>query len=288
MEKIQIYSPAKINLYLDVISKRDDGYHNLEMIMQKIALFDTLTIEKAQGISITCNDEKIPTDSRNIVYKATELIAGDYPQVSGARIHIEKQIPSEAGLAGGSSNGASAIIALSHIYNLNLTREEMCHYGEKLGSDVNFFFFGPTCHVSGRGEIIKELPSLPALPIVLLKPEAGLSAGEVYKNLNLQNQVVNENQKKPVDIEKILESVACEDIPFILNNLYNKLEESSFKLNSDLEKIKNEMIKENPYSLMSGSGTTFFSLFKDNHEAQNFYKKFQDKFYFSALTTLLK
>lgn len=279
-EKIEIISPAKINLYLDVVSKRDDGYHNLEMVMQKLDLHDTITIEKNIGISITCTDEKIPLDNRNLAWKAASLVMEDYPEVSGAKIHIEKNIPSEAGLAGGSSNGAAVIEGLSRLWKLNLSREKMCAYGQQLGSDVNFFFFGPTCYVSGKGDIIQELPPLPSLPMVLLKPQQGLSAGAVYKNLKLEK---NENKIQP-----FLDAVACEDIPFILNNLYNKLEESSFQLLPSLEAIKDEMRKANPYSLMSGSGTTFFAIFTDISNAEDFYKKFQYKFHFSTLTAFLK
>lgn len=279
-EKIEIISPAKINLYLDVVSKRDDGYHNLEMVMQKLDLHDTITIEKHIGISITCTNEKIPLDNRNLAWKAASLVMEDYPEVSGAKIHIEKNIPSEAGLAGGSSNGAAVIEGLSRLWKLNLSREKMCAYGQQLGSDVNFFFFGPTCYVSGKGDIIQELPPLPSLPMVLLKPQQGLSAGAVYKNLKLEK---NENKIQP-----FLDAVACEDIPFILNNLYNKLEESSFQLLPSLEAIKDEMRKANPYSLMSGSGTTFFAIFTDINNAEDFYKKFQYKFHFSTLTAFLK
>ncbi len=278
---IQLLSPGKINLYLDVISKRDDGYHNLEMIMQKIALSDVLTIEKAKNILISCSDKKIPTDSRNIVYKAVELIAADYPEVAGARINIEKHIPTEAGLAGGSSNAATTIYGLSQLYDLNLSVKQMCFYGEKLGSDVNFFFFGSTCHVSGKGEIIKELPSLPKLPVLLFKPEIGLSAGVVYKNLKL-----DKTGGSSYRIDDIVQGVISENVPFVLNNLYNKLEESSFSLIPELEEIKKELIKENPYSLMSGSGTTFFSIFTDINKAKESYNKFKDRFHFQALTTL--
>lgn len=274
-KKIELRSPAKINLYLDVISKRDDGYHNLEMIMQKIALHDEIFLEKASGIFITCTDKEIPTDKDNIVYKAIELIRADYPQVVGAKIHIKKNIPSKAGLAGGSSNGATVIKGISQLYDLNLSLEEMCTYGEKLGSDVNFFFYGPTCHVSGRGEVIKELSPLPPLSLVLLKPEEGLSAGIVYKNLVMQDTK---------DIKKIVEATNSGDIPFILNNLYNELEESAFFLLPDLKDIKKDLLKENPSSLMSGSGTTFFSLFTKEEAANKFLREFKDRFSFSVLT----
>lgn len=274
-KSIELTSPAKINLYLDALSKRADGYHNLEMIMQKISLQDKIFIEKAQGKFISCTDNKIPTDSRNIVYKAVELIQAEYPQVRGAKIHIEKNIPSQAGLAGGSSNGATVIKGISKLYELNLSLEEMCKYGQQLGSDVNFFFYGPTCHVSGRGEIIKELPSLPSLPVVLLKPSKGLSTKSVYKNLQIGDSK---------DSREIIERVNSGDISFILNNLYNKLEEASFALVPTLKDIKEDLLNGNPCSLMSGSGTTFFSVFTDKEEAEKFFNNFKYKFDFSELT----
>lgn len=273
--KLELISPGKINLYLDVLSKREDGYHNLEMIMQKIALHDKIFIEKNQGILISCTDKRIPIDSRNIVYKAVELIKADHPQVIGAKIHIEKNIPSQAGLAGGSSNGAAVIKAISQLYDLNLSLEEMCKYGEKLGSDVNFFFYGPTCHVSGKGEIIKEIPPLPPLPVVLIKPKAGLSAGSVYKNLILKDRR---------DVNELINKANSGDISFILKNLYNKLEESSFALLPELKEIKKDLIKKNPHSLMSGSGTTFFSVFNKIEEAEKFFNDFKYKFNFTKLT----
>lgn len=273
--KLELISPGKINLYLDVLSKREDGYHNLEMIMQKIALHDKIFIEKNQGILISCTDKRIPIDSRNIVYKAVELIKADHPQVIGAKIHIEKNIPSQAGLAGGSSNGAAVIKAISQLYDLNLSLEEMCKYGEKLGSDVNFFFYGPTCHVFGKGEIIKEIPPLPPLPVVLIKPKAGLSAGSVYKNLILKDRR---------DVNELINKANSGDISFILKNLYNKLEESSFALLPELKEIKKDLIKKNPHSLMSGSGTTFFSVFNKIEEAEKFFNDFKYKFNFTKLT----
>ena len=271
---------AKINLFINVLGKREDGFHELEMIMQMLDLHDIVRLEKADSIEISCSDPRIPLDSRNVVHKAVSLIAGDYPEVRGAHIHIEKNIPSEAGLAGGSSDAAAVIRGISELYGLNLGIEKMEQYGQQIGSDVNFFFRGPTSFASGRGELIRDIKPLPPLYVVLLKPSAGLSTAEVYRNLG--------SPQKHKDIEHLINAINCEDIPFLLRNLYNGLEESSFRLLPFLKEIKERMVSENPFSLMSGSGTTFFSLFFEKNEAKRFLNKFEDQFEFSVLTEFLQ
>lgn len=313
--KITIKAPAKINLFLEVKSKRADGFHELEMIMQKLDFADLLIIEKVflppgdrgerdflPGFELTCSDPKIPADERNLVWKAWQLLVADFPekfvgpasagpgsnsaQASGltgldaaansqarplTRIHIKKRIPQQAGLAGGSSDAASALMGLNQLYQLGLSRDDLCHYGQKLGSDVNFFFYGPSCLVKGRGEIIQEIPSLPALPLVLVKPKKGLSAARVYSKLTLPQE------------DKLISLPDLTDFPINFQP-FNRLEEPAFKILPDLETIKNDLLAQNPQSLMSGSGTTFFSLFNQKKEAEKFFRAKRNKYKFAVLT----
>ena len=279
--KVTIKAPAKINLFLEVTGKRADGFHELDMLMQKLQLADLLTLEKISqpkgqpGLLLSSSDKRIPTDERNLVWQAWQLLAQDFPEKFSqpCKIHLEKKIPQQAGLGGGSSDAASAIMGLNRLYDLALSRQDMCHYGQQLGSDVNFFFYGPSCRVRGRGEIIQEIPPLPALPLVLLKPKKGLSAGKVYSRLDL-SKIVDRG------IKSFKEPSSLEDLV-----LFNRLEEPAFKLYPALEKMKNQLLAQNPRSLMTGSGTTFFSLFEKKEESEIFYQAMKETCYFSALTS---
>lgn len=286
--KITIKAPAKINLFLEVKAKREDGFHELEMLMQKLDLADLLIIEGdflpvadkgqselAPSLELTCSDPNIPADERNLVWKAWQFLAGDFPEKFAAhpltRIHIKKRIPQQAGLAGGSSDAASALMGLNQLYQLGLSRTDLCNYGQQLGSDVNFFFYGPSCLVRGRGEIIEEIPPLPVLPLVLLKPKRGLSAAKVYNKLKL-----------PLE-DDLVSLPNLKDFP---NNFhfFNRLEEAAFIILEELATIKNDLLAQNTRSLMSGSGTTFFSLFAYKKEAEKFYRANKNKYKFAVLT----
>ncbi len=277
---LTLSSHAKINLYIDVLYKRGDGYHQVEMIMQKLLCHDLLTMEKADEIIISCSDLAIPTDQTNLVHKAIGIVAKDYPEVKGLSVAIEKMIPAEAGLAGGSSNAATAIEGISKLYDLQLSKEQMAFYGQQVGSDVSFFFYGATSLATGRGEIIRDLVGLPPLYVVLLKPAEGLSTAEVYKNLVIADS--------PQSASAMAEAISEGNVSFVAENLYNKLEDSSFELLPPLRKIKETLVADNPASLMSGSGSTFFSLFTNKEDALTFMEKHRNSFDFCTMTRFLE
>lgn len=267
---------AKVNLFIDVLFKRSDGYHQVEMVMQKLDSCDILHLQKAKGIKITCNDPKIPLDHNNLVHKAVTMLMADYPQITGVSVDLEKNIPAEAGLAGGSSDAAETIRGLSLLYDLHLSNEQMAAYGSRIGSDVSFFFYGSTCLATGRGEIIRELPELPPLYVVLLKPAQGLSTAAVYQNLV--------PGKQEGAGQRMVQAIIEKNVPLVMGSLYNKLEESSFQLMPALLEKKQKLLKDNLATLMSGSGSAFFSLFTNIEEAEQFLAKHAKNYQFSEIT----
>lgn len=264
--KLKAY--GKINLFLDVIGKRVDGYHNLKMIMQTIDLWDEVDIEKTdEGIELTCDNVNLPTDKRNIAYKAAELFINTYNINSGVKIKIKKNIPIEAGLAGGSTDGAAVIKILNVIFNKNLSEEEMIGLGKKIGADVPFCIVGGTAKCEGIGEIIKPLKPLRNCILVLIKPNFGVSTKEVF------NKIDNKNYIHP-RIDKILKGIDEGNLIQISSNLNNVLEQVTIEQNPVIEDIK-KMIKANGSlgTLMSGSGPTVYGIFDDLHKAENCYKE---------------
>lgn len=264
--KLKAY--GKINLFLDVIGKRADGYHNLKMIMQTIDLWDEVDIDKTdEGIELTCDNVNLPTDKRNIAYKAAELFINTYNINSGVKIKIKKNIPIEAGLAGGSTDGAAVIKILNVIFNKNLSEEEMINLGKKIGADVPFCIVGGTAKCEGIGEIIKPLKPLRNCILVLIKPNFGVSTKEVF------NKIDNKNYVHP-QIDKILKGIDEGNLIQIGSNLNNVLEKVTIGQNPVIGDIK-KMIKANGSlgTLMSGSGPTVYGIFDDLHKAENCYKE---------------
>lgn len=264
--KLKAY--AKINLFLDVVGKRVDGYHNLKMIMQTVDLWDEVDVEKTdKGIELICDDVNLPTDKRNIAYKAAELFINTYNINSGVKITIKKNIPIQAGLAGGSTDGAAVIKILNVIFNKNLSQEEMISLGKKIGADVPFSIVGGTAKCDGIGEIIKPLKPLRDCILVLIKPSFGVSTKEVF------NKIDNKNYIHP-QIDKIIEGIDEGNLNKIGSNLNNVLEQVTIEENPIIGDIK-EMIKASGSlgTLMSGSGPTVYGVFDDLYKAENCYNK---------------
>ncbi|NLT94960.1 MAG: 4-(cytidine 5'-diphospho)-2-C-methyl-D-erythritol kinase [Clostridia bacterium] len=268
MESIKIKAYAKINLILDVLKKRPDGYHEVAMIMQAISLHDVIAIKPGKGITVRANDPLVPLDERNLAYKAAEMVIQRYPQVDGVEINIEKNIPVEAGLAGGSTDGAAVIVGMDRLFKLNMDLEEMLELGALLGSDVPFCISGVTALAKGRGEIIEKAPLCPRLWVVLVKPPFGVKTAQVYKNLNLDEAI------KHPQIDKYLEALAKGDVSYLVNNIENVLEYSTFKLYPEVRDLKESLVAKGAQkALMSGSGPTVFALFKCLDEARSFADK---------------
>lgn len=262
-----VKAPAKINLALDVLSKRPDGYHNVSMIMQTIALYDTITIKSGwNGIKLTSNSTKIPLNESNIAYKAAHYLSTKYNVKRGAHIHIEKKIPVAAGLAGGSTNAAAVLKLLNKAWDLQLSKTELMDAGKRLGADVPFCIQGGTCLAEGLGEKLTTIKSIPDCHILLAKPNVGVSTKEVYQSLNLQNII-----ERP-DIAGMMKAIEQQDLGGICDKMGNVLETVTTKLHPIILELKQRLLDYGAIgSLMSGSGPTVFGIFSDMSAAYGAY-----------------
>lgn len=186
MSRIEVQAPAKINLTLDIVGKREDGYHLLESVFQAVGVYDTLLIEQTEGseIVLTSPNRFLPCNPKNIAYQAAERFFAATNTRCGLHIHIEKHIPSQAGLGGGSADGAAVLFALNRLLHTNLSPEALCAIGAQVGADVPFFLLGGTVLVEGIGERLTPLRPLPKLPLVIAKGKAGVSTPEAYRLLD--------------------------------------------------------------------------------------------------------
>lgn len=267
MLKLLVKAPAKINLSLDVLYKRDDGYHELEMVMTTVDLADRLELELINDdrIIIYSQTRFVPDDDRNLAYKAAKLLKDRFNIKSGASITIEKNIPVAAGLAGGSSDAAAVLRGMNKLWDLGLTLDELAELGAEIGSDVSFCVYGGTALAKGRGEIITPLPPPPNCWVVLAKPAIGVSTAEVYEHLNL-NEVIHPNTKAMVD------AIDQGDYRGICANLGNVLESVTFKYFPRVKHLKENMKRFGADAvLMSGSGPTVFALVQHDSRMQRLY-----------------
>ncbi|MGK7379908.1 4-(cytidine 5'-diphospho)-2-C-methyl-D-erythritol kinase [Planococcus sp. 1R117A] len=252
---LYVKAPAKINLTLDVLHKRPDNYHEIEMIMTTVDLADRIGLKATEsGIYIESADRFVPNDSRNLAYQAAQLIKETYGIKSGVIISLDKQIPVAAGLAGGSSDAAATLKGLNQLWQLNLSLDELAELGAKIGSDVSFCVYGGTALAKGRGEIIQELPVPPNCWVILAKPTIGVSTAEVYGAFDV------ENAQHP-NTEEMIEALAKGDYNAMCANLGNALESVTLNLYPEVAQIKDQMKKFGADAvLMSGSGPTVFGL----------------------------
>lgn len=269
---MELKAYAKINYSIDVLGKRDDGYHDVRMLMQSVGLYDILKFNIRQNdIKIYCSHPGVPCDSRNVVYKALKLIKDKYGIDSGMEVDIEKHIPVAAGLAGGSTDAAAAIRAASHIWNLNMTNDEMLYIGKQVGADVPFCIRGGTALAEGIGEKITSIDCPQGIYVVLAKPDVSVSTREVYNNLHM-DEVVN----RP-DIDKLIKALNDGNIKFMAGNMVNVLEAVTAKKYTVIGEIKDIMIQFGASgSLMSGSGPTVFGLFLSHEDGERCYNRLRD------------
>lgn len=263
MNSIDLKSRAKVNLSIDVLGKREDGYHLVEMIMQTIDLYDKLKITEIEenSILIKSNSLDIPLNEDNIMYKAVNLLKNQFNIEKGIEISIEKNIPVAAGMAGGSSNAAAVLVGLNKLWNLGLSENELKDIGLKLGADVPFCITGGSALAEGIGEELTNIKGLPEdLNILVCKPNIFVSTKEVYQSLNM-DKVKRRPQNK-----ELIDALQKEDVKFISENMVNVLEEVTSLKYSEIGQIEDIMIKNKALgSMMSGSGPTVFGLF-DNKD----------------------
>ncbi|MBQ6554641.1 MAG: 4-(cytidine 5'-diphospho)-2-C-methyl-D-erythritol kinase [Firmicutes bacterium] len=263
MDKIEIFARAKINTALDVTGKREDGYHDLRMIMQTVNLCDSITIEKTKlpGIELTANLSWLPCDSRNLIYRAAEEIINRCEIKKGVKIQLFKRIPAAAGLAGGSSDCAATLIAMRRLFGLNITNTELMKIGEELGADVPYCIMRGTALAEGKGEILTRLPAFPDAYVLLAKPPINVSTPAVFKEFSMDRV-----EKRP-DIEKMISCIEKGDLKGICDNMCNVLETVTIKNYPVIADIKRAMLKYNAIgSMMSGSGPTVFGFFNTYEE----------------------
>ncbi|WP_125153323.1 4-(cytidine 5'-diphospho)-2-C-methyl-D-erythritol kinase [Clostridium rectalis] len=266
---------AKINLALDVIGKREDGYHILKMIMQTIDLYDIVRVSKksSSGIKLESNTDKIPLDNTNIAYKAAELFIKTYDINSGVNIYIEKNIPVEAGLAGGSTDAATVLKAMRNIFKPDLTDKKLAQIGVKIGADVPYCIFGKTALCEGIGEKVTPIKHLKGNILVLVKPNFGVSSREVYEEID------KSKLKNHPNTDIVLKSIRNEDFKLLYSNLGNILESVVLDKHPVVSQIKKEILNfKGLCSLMSGSGPTVFGIFEDMLSAQKCYDYMKTKY----------
>lgn len=260
MKTIKIDAHAKINLSLDVLGRRENGYHELSMIMQEISLKDIVIIKELDddnnNIEIKCSRKEVPTDNKNIVYDAFKLMAKKYNIDKSVSIYIEKNIPISGGLAGGSTDAAAVLKGLNKLWKLDLTQKELMEIGVQIGADVPFCIMGGTALSEGIGEKLTSLSPFKDKLLLLINPDIEVSTEYVYKNLDLDNLA-----DRP-DIKNIISFIEQDDVEELSRNMKNVLESVTIKKHPEIAKLKDKMLDCGALgSLMSGSGATVFGIF---------------------------
>ncbi|MEG9461002.1 4-(cytidine 5'-diphospho)-2-C-methyl-D-erythritol kinase [Bacillus amyloliquefaciens] len=260
-------APAKINLSLDVTSKRPDGYHEVEMIMTTIDLSDRIELTELPEnvIRVASHNRFVPDDQRNLAYQAAKLLKERFQVKKGVSIMITKVIPVAAGLAGGSSDAAATLRGLNRLWDLKLSVEELAELGAEIGSDVSFCVYGGTALATGRGEKIRHISAPPHCWVVLAKPTIGVSTAEVYRRLNLQ-------QVRHPDVQAMIDAIEEKSFQKVCGQLGNVLESVTLSLHPEVAMIKNQMKRFGADAvLMSGSGPTVFGLVQYESKVQRIY-----------------
>ena len=260
MDKIQLKALAKINLGLDVLRRREDGYHEVKMIMQTIGLHDDLEIRKTKtpGIQLKTNLYYLPTNENNLVYKAAKLLMDEFQIQDGVSIQLKKRIPVAAGMAGGSSDGAAVLWGINQMYGLGLSMQALMERGVRLGADVPYCIQRGTALAEGIGEKLSVLPPMPKCTILIAKPGISVSTKFVYENLHA-------NDLKPEqhpDVDSMIEAMRQKDLGLLCSRMGNVLETVTIPAYPVINEIKRTMMDNGAIgSMMSGSGPTVFGIF---------------------------
>lgn len=270
MDKIQLKALAKINLGLDVLRRREDGYHEVKMIMQTISLCDELELRKRKqpGIQVRTNLHYLPTNENNLVYKAAQLLMEEFQIGDGIAIQLQKRIPVAAGMAGGSSDAAAVLWGMNQMYGLGLSRKGLMERGVRLGADVPYCVLRGTALAEGIGERLKTLPPMPKCYILLAKPGISVSTRFVYENLHA-------NDLKPEqhpDVDAMIEAMKEKDLGLLTARMGNVLELVTVPAHPVIEEIKRYMLEAGALgAMMSGSGPTVFGIFDTQAKARKAY-----------------
>ena len=266
---MRLKAMAKINLGLDVLGKREDGYHEVRMIMQTIRMYDILDIRKTKrpGIVLTTNLPFIPTDSRNLVYKAAQMLMDEFGIEEGLSIKLRKFIPVAAGMAGGSSDAAAAFVGVNRMFHLGLTEEQLMERAVKVGADVPYCIMRGTALAEGIGEKLSKLPPMVKCPVLIAKPQISVSTKFVYENLKLGSDMVHP------DIDRLVADIREKDLYKIAADMGNVLETVTIPAYPVIADIKDHMMEHGAVNaMMSGSGPTVFGLFDKEATAVEAYE----------------
>jgi 4-diphosphocytidyl-2-C-methyl-D-erythritol kinase len=260
-----VRAPAKINLGLRVLRKREDGYHDIETVFHKVSLADTISIDPVDhGIEFSCSDTSLPVDGSNLCVQAARLLLDEAGIKQGVRMHLEKCIPHGAGLGGGSSDAAAVLKALSSIYKLDISRPGLHDIALKLGSDVPFFLGSPTAYATGRGEQFEPVSIRLPMSILIIKPDVSVSTSWAYRSITPRQYGAS-----------LMESIAAfnsGDWPFIRANVKNDFEDTVCAAYPEIAQIKADLYRAGAvFALLSGSGSAVFGIFDETTENRNNY-----------------
>jgi 4-diphosphocytidyl-2-C-methyl-D-erythritol kinase len=268
MDTISLKALAKINLGLDVVRRREDGYHEVRMIMQTVHLYDRLTISKTKepGIQIRSNLSFLPVNENNLVYKAGKLLMDEFSIDEGVAVELDKRIPVAAGMAGGSTDAAAMLYGMNQLFDLKLGRKKLMERGVSIGADVPYCLMRGTALAEGIGEQLTSLPPMVKCPVLIAKPPISVSTKFVYQNLNL-----DENTIHP-DIDRLISDIQNKDLRAIAGDMGNVLETVTIPNYPEIDAIKTTMKAHGAIgAMMSGSGPTVFGLFEDEKTAKKAY-----------------
>lgn len=265
MDNISLKALAKINLGLDVVRRRDDGYHEVRMIMQTINLFDRLEIKKIKesAIKIHTNLFFLPVNENNLVYKAAKLLIDEFGIQEGVSVGLTKKIPVAAGMAGGSTDAAAMLFGMNRLFGLGLSKKQLMERGVKIGADVPYCIMRGTALAEGIGDKLSPLPEMVRCPVLIAKPQISVSTKFVYQNLKLDDKTVHP------DIDRLIEDIRNKDLKAVSDHMGNVLESVTIPNYPVISQIKEQMMDSGAVgSMMSGSGPTVFGLFDDSRTAQ--------------------
>ncbi len=273
MDSIQLKAMGKINLGLDVIRRRPDGYHEVKMVMQTVNLYDKvrITVNAKPGIRVSTNLPFLPVNENNIVYKAAQLLIDAHDLNQGVTIELEKHIPVAAGMAGGSTDGAAVIFGMNRLFRLGMSRQQMMEAGLKLGADVPYCIMRGTALSQGIGEILTPLPGMPDCHILIARPGISVSTKFVYENLKL-----DQIHRHP-DIDGVVSAIEAGDLKRMADKIENVLESVTIPAYPVIEDMKALMKKQGALNaLMSGSGPTVFGIFEDEQRARTAFEAMKE------------
>ena len=266
MQELELKALGKINLGLDVTGRRENGYHDVRMVMQTVYLYDLVTLTKKDepGITLSCNLKFLPTDSSNLAYKAAALLMEEFHIKKGLHIHLQKRIPVAAGMAGGSANAAAVLFGVNRMFELKLSMQQLMERGVGLGADVPYCIMRGTVLAEGIGEILTPLDPCPDCTVLLAKPGIGVSTKAVYEQLDGKDEIVHP------DIDAILRGIKEQDIYQVAKSMGNVLEDVTIPMHPVIQDIKDVMMEQGALNaMMSGSGPTVFGLYDDREKARS-------------------